>query len=93
MSASPGRTLAGVVALRETASMTMTYDQAVAVQRRHEGRILRLPGITGIGVKLHDGRPVLEVTVDPAHEVPAELNADELDGLPLVVQRRRYEPQ
>jgi hypothetical protein len=79
--------------LRETASMTMTYDQAVAVQRRHEDRILRLPGVSGVGVKLRDGKPVLEVTVDPALEVPADLTVGELDGLPLVVQRHRYEPQ
>jgi hypothetical protein len=70
-----------------------TYDQALEVQRRHEDRILRLPGITGVGVKLREGKPVLEVTVDPAQEVPAELKAAELDGVPLVVERRRYEPQ
>lgn len=70
-----------------------TYDQALAVQRRHEGRILQLPGVTGIGVKLREGKPVLEVTVDPAHQVSAELNAAELDGVPLVIERRRYEPQ
>ena len=78
--------------LGETVSMT-TYDQALAVQRRHEERIRRLPGVTGIGAKLLAGQPVLEVTVDPAQEVPAELNVSELDGVPLVVERRRYEPQ
>lgn len=76
----------------KTVSMA-TYDQALAVQRRHEDRILRLPGITGVGVKLRGSQPVLEVTVDPAHEVPAELRTAELDGVPLVVERRRYEPQ
>ncbi len=70
-----------------------TYDQALAVQRRHEDRILRLPGITGVCVKLRKGEPVLEVTVDPAGEVPGELRVAELDGVPLVVERRRYEPQ
>lgn len=78
--------------LRETVNMT-TYDQALEVQRRNEGWILRLPGITGVGVKLGEGKPVLEVTVDPAHEVPAELKVAELDGVPLAVERRRYEPQ
>jgi hypothetical protein len=78
--------------LRETVSMT-TYDQALAVQRRHEDRILRLPGVTGVGVKLRGGEPVLEVTVDPAQKVPAELRAADLDGVPLVLERRRYEPQ
>lgn len=70
-----------------------TYDQALEVQRRHEHRILRLPGITGLGVKLREGKPVLEVTVSPGQEVPAELRVAELDGVPLVVERRRYEPQ
>jgi hypothetical protein len=54
---------------------------------------MQLPGVTGIGVKLRDGQPVLEVSVDPAHEIPAGLTAKDLDGVPLVVQRRRYEPQ
>ncbi len=84
--------MAAAAGLRETVSMT-TYDQALEVQRRHEGRILRLPGITGVGVKLREGKLVLEVTVDPAREVPAELKVAELDGVPLVVERRRYEPQ
>ncbi|HEV8651807.1 MAG TPA: hypothetical protein VG276_21020 [Actinomycetes bacterium] len=69
----------------------MTYDDAVAVQRRHESQILGLPGVTGVGVKLRDGRPVLEVTVDPERDVPVELQLDELDGLPVVVEKRRYE--
>jgi hypothetical protein len=84
--------VAVLTGLRKTGSMA-TYDQALAVQRRHEDRILRLPGVTGVGVKLREGQPVLEVTVDPAQEVPAELRAAELDGIPLVVERRRYEPQ
>jgi hypothetical protein len=70
-----------------------SYEQALAVQRRHEDRMLRLPGVTGIGVKLRQGEPVLEVTVDPAQEVPGELRITELDGVPLIVERRRYEPQ
>jgi hypothetical protein len=77
---------------RETEYMA-TYDQAIEVKRRHEGRILGLPGITGVGVKLRDGAPVLEITVDPERPVPAELQVTELDGVQLVVERRRYEPQ
>lgn len=84
--------MAAKAGLRETVNMT-TYDQALEVQRRHEDRILRLPGITSVGVKLREGELVLEVTVDPAHDVPAELEVAELDGIPLVVERRRYEPQ
>jgi hypothetical protein len=73
--------------------MAMSYDEAVAVQRRHERRILRLPGVTGIGVKLRGGVLVLEVTVDPARDIPVGLADSDLDGLPLIVERRRYEPQ
>jgi hypothetical protein len=46
-----------------------------------------------VGAKLRAGQPVLEVTVDPARELPAELNVAELDGVPLVIERRRYEAQ
>ena len=84
--------MAANAGLRETVSMT-AYDQALEVQRRHEDWILRLPGVTGVDVKLRAGEPVLEVTVDPAREVPNELRVAELDGVPLVVERRRYEPQ
>ena len=84
--------MAAIAGLRETVSMT-TYDQALEVQRRYEDWILRLPGVTGVGVKLREGKPVLEITVDPAQEVPAELNVAELDSVPLAVERRRYEPQ
>ena len=71
----------------------MTYDEALAVQRRHEARILQLPGVTSVGVKLRDGRPVLVVSVDPRAEVPAELGEGQVDGLDVVVEARRYEPQ
>jgi hypothetical protein len=74
-------------------SMAMSYEDAVAVQRRHEGRLLRLPGVTAVGVKLRDGQPVLEVSVDPGVDVPAEVQVPDLDGLPLRVERQKYELQ
>jgi hypothetical protein len=73
--------------------MEMNQEQAVAVQARNEQRILALPSVTGVGVKLRDGRLVLEVDVDPDAEVPAELRQPDIEGLPLVVEKRRYEPQ
>ncbi|MFC9325698.1 hypothetical protein [Kitasatospora sp. NPDC057015] len=73
--------------------MDTSHEQAVRVQKRNEPHIMALPGVTGIGVKLRDGRLVLEVTVAPDAETPAELRAAEIDGLPLVVEKRRYEPQ
>jgi hypothetical protein len=74
--------------------IVMTYDEALAVQRRHEQRIMAMPGVTGIGVKLRDHGLVLEVTVDPSVEVPAELaGRPALDGLALEVEHRRYEAQ
>lgn len=73
--------------------MDMNQEQALEVQRRHEDRLLAMPSVTGVGVKLRDGRLVLEVDVDPAAEVPPELRRTDIDGLPLVVEKRRYEPQ
>ncbi len=53
-----------------------------------------LPGVTGVGVKLHDGGLVLEVSVDPDTPVPAELvDVPAIEGLPVVVERQRYELQ
>jgi hypothetical protein len=73
--------------------VTMTYDEALAVQRRHEDRILQLPGVTSVGVKLRDGRPLLVISVDPRVGIPAQLSEPQVDGLDIVVEARRYEPQ
>ncbi|MEU8549050.1 hypothetical protein AB0C81_19055 [Streptomyces roseoverticillatus] len=35
----------------------------------------------------------LVADVDPGAEVPPELRRPEIDGLSLVVEKRRYEPQ
>ncbi|MFE2550187.1 hypothetical protein ACFXGI_16765 [Streptomyces sp. NPDC059355] len=40
-----------------------------------------------------DGRLVPAVDVDPDAEVPAELRVPDVEGLPLVVEKRRYDPQ
>ena len=71
----------------------MTYDEAVAVQRRHEDRILQLPGVTAVGVTVRGGLPVLVISVDPRASVPAELSGRQIDGLDILVEHRRYEPQ
>lgn len=71
----------------------LSHEEALSIQRREERWIMALPGVTGVGVKVRSGRPVLEVTVDPAAGIPAELEVDDIDGLPLVVERRRYEIQ
>jgi hypothetical protein len=73
--------------------MAMSYEDALEVQRRHEGRLLRLPGVTSVGVKRSGEDLVLEVAVDPDAAMPDELNAADLDGLPLKVERRRYDLQ
>jgi hypothetical protein len=69
------------------------HDEALVVQRRHEQRLLATPGVTEVAVKLRGGRLVLVVGLDPDAPVPPELKRTEIDGLPLVVERRRYEPQ
>lgn len=73
--------------------MTMSYEQAVGVQRRHEERLLALPGVSGVGVKLRSGVPVLVVTLDPEAALPSDLEGEHLDGLALVVDRERYRAQ
>ena len=72
--------------------MTLSYDEAVAIQRAHESRIMALAGVNAVGVKIRDGVPVLEVSVDPDVDLPRELvDTRELDGLPVVIERQRYE--
>jgi hypothetical protein len=74
--------------------MALSHDEALTVQRRHEDRLMHLPGVNAVGVKLRDGALVLEVSVDPGADVPSELEGvDELDGLPVVIERQRYELQ
>ena len=70
--------------------MALTYDEAVAVQREHEARLIHLTGVNAVGVKQTDAGLVLEVTVAPEADLPDELDADELDGLPLKVVRGGY---
>lgn len=71
----------------------MTYQQALLVQRRHEQRLLALPAVSAVGVKVREERPVLVVTVDEGVELPESLQAADIDGLPLTVERGRYRPQ
>lgn len=70
-----------------------SYDDAVVVQRRHEDRLLALPGVSGVGVRLRDDRPVLVVTFDPDAELPDDLRVPDIDGIELQIDRGRYEPQ
>lgn len=70
--------------------MAHSYDEVMAVQRRHQDELLALPGVTGVGAKLRDGEPVLVVDVDPDVEVPAELRREKIDGIALVVERATY---
>ena len=67
-----------------------TYEEAVEIQRRHEELLAGTAGVTGFGAALVGGRIVLRVFVDPdaaAGELP-----DEIEGLPVVVERARIEP-
>ncbi|MER6865042.1 hypothetical protein [Streptomyces sp. NPDC000665] len=77
----------------DRAGMEVNQEQALAVQRRNERRILALAPVTVDGVKLRDGRLVLAVDADPDAEVPTELRVPDIEGLPLVVEKRRYDPQ
>jgi hypothetical protein len=67
-----------------------TYEEAVAIQHRNEQRLAGMPGVTAFGAALVDGRIVLRVFVDPdaaAAELP-----DEIEGVPVLVERARIEP-
>lgn len=70
--------------------MALTYDEAVAVQREHQTRLLGLAGVTAVGVKQTGSGLVLEVTVAPDAELPVELDVAELEGLPVTVVRGGY---
>ncbi|UJP40607.1 hypothetical protein [Cellulomonas palmilytica] len=70
--------------------MALTYDEAVAIQRRHEARLMALPGVNAVGVKQTSTGPVLEVTVAPDVDLAAELTVDEVGGVPLTVVRGRF---
>ncbi len=72
--------------------MADSYDEVVAVQRRNEGWIMAQPGVTGVGAMLREGAPVLVVSLAPDAEVPARLQVAELEGVPLRIEHRRYEP-
>ncbi|MDQ6659081.1 MAG: hypothetical protein M3Z00_12820 [Actinomycetota bacterium] len=73
--------------------MTMSYQQAVVVQHHHQRRLLALPGVSAVGVKVRDEQPVLVVTIDEGIELPELLRSADIDGLPLTVERGRYLPQ
>ncbi len=71
----------------------MSYGRAHDVQRRHQQQLLSLPGVSGVGVKMRDGSPVMVVTIDDGAEIPEALRAADIDGLQLTVERGRYRPQ
>jgi hypothetical protein len=74
--------------------MSMSYPEAVKIQRRHESDLMALPGVVGVSVVLADNVIVLKISVAPDAELPAELvGVSELDGLPVSVVRERYELQ
>lgn len=85
--------LARVPGERDHGEVAMSHDEALEVQRRHEQRIMALPGVNAMGVKLGGDGLVLEVTVDSGAGIPEELDRPEIEGLPLVVARGRYELQ
>ena len=70
--------------------MALTYDEAVAIQRQHEGRLLALDGVSAVGVKQTASGLVLEVTLAPEVDLPSELDTADLDGLPLKGVRGRF---
>ena len=70
-----------------------TRDEAEAVRQRYQDRMVGTPGVTGVDVREEDpGDAVIVVYVDDETTLPSWLAADELDGIRLRRQRRRFEP-
>jgi hypothetical protein len=59
-------------------------DAIEQIQERHEAALMAVPGVTGVGVGLRDGHPVLLVLVRERTPEVARL-PQSLDGIPLVV--------
>lgn len=70
--------------------MAISYEQALQVQSENQDRLMALEGVNAVGAKLGEDGPVLEVTLDPDAPLPHELEASEIDGVPLRVVRGRY---
>jgi hypothetical protein len=72
-------------------AMDMRYQDALATQRRREERLTVVGGVSAVGAKRRGKGLVLELSMDPAAEIPLALDIAEIDGLPLVVVPLRYE--
>lgn len=66
----------------------MADNPIVEVQARHEGELLALPNVTGVGIGEREGKPVIKVfvtgkvpesTLAPDERVPASLEGYEVD--------------
>jgi hypothetical protein len=62
----------------------MSIEEAL---RRHQDRLLALPGVVGVGIGEHAGRPVLVVFLDrPAGELEATTFPTDLEGFPVELE-------
>ena len=70
-----------------------TRDEAEVVRRRHESRMVSTPGVTGVDVREDEpGNAVIVVYTDDEAGLPDWLSGQTLDGVPLRLQRRRFDP-
>lgn len=56
------------------------------VLARHEEELMRISGVTGVGIGERHGKPVLLVMLDrPASQLPARIPS-QLEGVPVEVE-------
>jgi hypothetical protein len=70
-----------------------TRDEAEVVRQRYESRVVSTPGVTGVDVREDEpGNAVIVVYAADEADLPDWLTSPSLDGVPLRLQRRRFDP-
>ena len=64
----------------------VSFEYANVVKERHSERLLKTPGVWGVGVERGDDRaPTLVVHIDPAHSHLRDQLPKQLEGCPVHV--------
>jgi len=66
----------------------MTQESAHEVKRRHAGRLMKLPGVVGVGVEKDErGRFVLAVHLDPSQARAGTSIPKKIESVPVKLVR------
>ena len=60
-------------------------ESAEAVKRRHEGRIMKMRGVVGVGIGQKDGKEVIRIYVAEDHPKIRTKLPDSLDDVPVEI--------